>query len=44
MPEVAFSHSGDELQDQLDRAEVVELHRSLVIVDPVIGQLQRAPN
>ncbi len=43
MPEVAFSHSGDEPSDQLDRAEVVELHRSLA---PWIrpGQLQRAPN
>src|SRR6516225_4978377 len=34
LPEAAFPHPGDELEDELDRAEVVQLHGPLIVVNP----------
>ena len=44
LPEPAFPHARNEFKDQLYRAEVVQLHRALVVVDAVVGQRQRAPD
>ena len=43
-PRLALAHAGQERHDQLQRAEVVQLHRALVVVEAVVRGLQRAPD
>ncbi len=39
-----LAHRRDQPHDQPDRAEVVELHGALEVVEPVLRQLERAPD
>ena len=42
VPEVALAHPGKEREDQLERTEVVELDRALVVVEAVVRGLDGA--
>ena len=44
MPRAPLAHPRQEREDQLERAEVVQLHRALVVVEAVVGGLHRAPD
>ena len=41
-PALPLAHHRQQPQDQLHRAEVVELHRALEVVEAVVGQRDRA--
>ena len=41
---LALPHHRQQLEDQLHRPEVVELHRALEVVEAVVGERDRAPD
>ena len=42
MARTPFAHRREQVEDQLDRGEVVELHRPLVVVEAVVSAVDRA--
>ena len=44
LPLAALAHRRQQPEDQPDRAEVVELHRPLEVVEALLGLVDRAPD